>query len=470
MLFNSLAYLFIFLPLVFCFCFFFKKKIIFLILSSLFFYSYFNFNYLFLIFFLTIINFIFGSFLLKNYNKKKIVLSLFILFNILILFIFKYSDFIIENINSIYNIKIKSLEIPFPLALSFQVFHQIIFLIDCFDNQIKKISFHKYFLFIVFFPQLIAGPITRYNNIVPQFSLLNLNKLNYKNLSLGIFLIIIGFFKKSFLADTLSNFVNFGFVNISNLSFYDAWILSICFTFQFYFDFSGYVDMALGSALLLNIRLPQNFNSPLRSKSIIEFWQKWHITLSNFLTNYVYVYFVRLMPRQNFIFSLIAILITFFIAGFWHGAGWKFVVFGLWHGVCICIVHIFRKTNYKIYNFLSWLLTFVVINIGFIFFRSDNLYSAFSLIKKLFNFEDINLSILNYFDKEIFLSNITSYSPNTFIMIMLISVVWIFFFKDTDYYVKNFKPKFKYLIILSIMFLLSLISLNSSNSFIYFNY
>ena len=222
---------------------------------------------------------------------------------------------------------------------------------------------------MTFFPQLIAGPILTFNFLVKQFKFKNLKKdLFYDRFPFGIFLISVGLFKKVFIADNLGIFVGLGFENYYALDFFSSWYLSLSFAFQFYFDFTGYVDMAAGSAYLFGILLPQNFNSPYKSRNLIDFWKRWHMTLTSFLTRYIYFPLAKNFREFNLTNSLFIILIVFLISGLWHGPSWLFVIFGLMHGIGVIINHILKEKfpNFKINYFLSCLITFSYINFTFI--------------------------------------------------------------------------------------------------------
>ena len=321
MLFHSPLFLFLFLPIVLVLYYYTSKYSKFayeyiLIISGIFFYAWWNIFLSPIIIISIISNFYFGNLIKnssqKNFKKKILIISIF--FNILFLAIFKYTDFIIQNINYILNLNINLLNLPFPLAMSFFTFQTIAYLVDCYDGNIKKTSFTQYSLFIIFFPQLIAGPIVKYNHMMPQFNDEKNRLIDRQNLNLGLVLILIGLFKKIFLADNLAILVDSGFSNHQNLEFFGSWLTSLSFTFQIYFDFSGYIDIATGIALLFNIRLPVNFNSPYKATSIINFWQKWHITLSNFLTNYIYFPWAKSLKNINFINTMIVTFLVFVTA------------------------------------------------------------------------------------------------------------------------------------------------------------
>jgi len=344
MLFYDFSYLFIFLPITIIFFFFSKflkidRKII-LIFLSVFFYSWWNIYYLPVILFSILMNYFFYKKIVSSTNNRKRNLIFGIILNILLLVIFKYTDFIIQNINILLSTNLNYLNLPFPLAISFFTFQSIAFLVNVYDEDIINVKAKDFFLFIIFFPPLIAGPIVKYNLMTPQFSNPNNYFFNKRNFIIGLIILSIGLIKKVYFANTLAGFVDLGHDNINQLNFLSSWMVSICFTFQFYFDFSGYVDMATGSALMLNIVLPQNFNSPFKSTSIINFWQRWHITLTNFLTNFIYYPLLKSINKINFFNSMIATIFVFFIAGIWHGPSWNFVLFGLFHGFGLVINHI----------------------------------------------------------------------------------------------------------------------------------
>tara|TARA_B100000963_G_scaffold1809_3_gene1367 strand:- start:7986 stop:9389 length:1404 start_codon:yes stop_codon:yes gene_type:complete len=467
MLFNKIEYLFFFIPIVFLLFFLsnrnYSKPT--LIFASIFFYGWWNINYLFLIFFSIFINFFIYKILTKSeFNKKKLILFIGISINIFMLIIFKYLDFFIENYNYLFSSNLKKLNLPFPLAISFFTFQQIAFLVDSYDNEINKFKFTNYFLFIFFFPQLIAGPICKYNHICPQFEKKNFSNINFHNISTGILILLIGLFKKVVLADNLATISSIGFADIDNLTFIDSWISLLCFTFQFYFDFSGYVDMATGSALIFNVRLPINFDSPFKAKSIKEFWQRWHITLTNFLTFYIYVPILRSFTNINIITTSFVTLFVFFIAGIWHGPSWNFVMFGLMHGVAIVFNNIFSFKNI-INDKIKWFFTFIYVSSSFVFFRSSSFEDAINMFKSLF---DIS-SIIN------FTSFHSIYDLNSYPFIRAVVILILSFYicvntRNSNIFLKEFRPNFKYLSYSIIGFVLSLWFMTNSVEFLYFKF
>ena len=225
----------------------------------------------------------------------------------------------------------------------------------------------------------------------------------------------------------MSEFVDLGHQNINDLNFLSSWLLTLCFTFQFYFDFSGYVDMATGSALMFNIVLPQNFNSPLKATSIIDFWQRWHITLTQFLNNFIYNPLLRSLKNINFLNSMIITFFVFLIAGIWHGPSWNFVLFGAFHGFGLIVNHIYKKyVDFNISKYLFLFLTFNFVNISFIFFRTNELDNVIIIIKKMFI---INFSMIDNLSKDKFLINFTDNS--NLIICFILSIIFCFFFKNS---------------------------------------
>ena len=386
MLFNSYVFIFAFLPLVFFVYFFLNKKRLstlakaFLVSASLFFYAYWSVYYLPILLGSIVFNFLVSKFLAKHQSKTILIFG--IVCNLALLGYFKYADFLISNLNAIANTNLGLLHIALPLALSFVTFQQIAYLVDSYNKQTKENSFLNYCLFITFFPQLIAGPIVHHKEMMPQFAnKFNLIK-NYKFIALGLFVFSIGLFKKSVVADIFSIFANAGFDVERNLTFLQAWTTSLSYTFQLYFDFSGYCDMAIGLALLFNIRLPINFNSPYKALNIQDFWHRWHITLSRFLRDYIYIPLGG--NRKGQYRTYLNLFLVFLIGGLWHGAAWTFVVWGALHGFAIVIHRCWQKLNFKLNKIIAWIITFNFVNFTWIFFRAKSFEDAMKVIRGMF--------------------------------------------------------------------------------------
>lgn len=387
MIFNSYLFIFIFFPIIFIVYFvcnklnYYRLGNIFLLLSSLIFYSYWDVCYLPLLLLSITTNYTIGK-LIISFEKKLLFAVLGILFNIILLGFYKYSNFFITNINIFLDKNISLLNIILPLGISFFTFTQIAFLIDTYREKVKEVNFLNYALFVTYFPHLLAGPILHHSQMMPQFSDTTKRSIHYKNLLLGLMLFSIGLFKKAYIADKLAESVGYGYATIDFLSTIEAWLLTLCYTFQLYFDFSGYTDMAIGCSLMLNITLPQNFNSPYKALNIQEFWRRWHMTLSQWLKEYIYI---PLGGNQHgkfrTYFNLVA---TFLIGGIWHGAGWTFAVWGLLHGIAISVHRFWQTIGFCLPKIISWALTFLFINIAWIFFRAHSISQAMQLIQKMF--------------------------------------------------------------------------------------
>jgi len=378
MLFNSPEFIFIFIPLVLVFAsltqnYISKEANIYIvILSSIFFYGFWNISYVPLLLGSVLFNFLIHK---KIKDTRFLITGLII--NISVLLFFKYTNFFIDNLSLIVDKKSTNYQITLPLAISFFTFQQIAFIIDSYKNKTSKFSLHEYMLFITFFPQLIAGPIVRFHQFMPQ---LKSNKLNIslENISIGTVIFSIGLFKKIVLADQLGIVSDnvFSHSNQHTLSFFESWGGLLAFTFQIYFDFSGYSDMAIGLGQMFGIKLPLNFNSPYKSKSIIDFWRRWHISLSSFLKEYIYIPLGG--NRKGIFFKYINIVIVMIIGGIWHGAGWNFVLWGLSHGILLVINHEINRSNLKapLPTFVRQTITFFLIAINWVLFRSENFLSV----------------------------------------------------------------------------------------------
>ena len=294
MVFSSYVFICIFLPATLVIYYLLAKldddkyQRVFLIIASLVFYGYQNAYYLLLIISSIIVNYLISYVMTKRQKLAKIMLIIGIVFNVGLLGYFKYYNFMIDNINYIFKTSYIIEKIVLPLGISFFTFQQLSFLVSVYKKEQKLGKFLDYSLFVVFFPQLVAGPIVLYSEMIPQFEKKSIRYYNPENFSRGIYIFAIGLFKKAVIADTLAVFVNNGF-GITELGMISAWATALSYTFQLYFDFSGYCDMANGIGNMFNIKLPINFDSPYKSASIIEFWRRWHITLGRALGTYIYI-------------------------------------------------------------------------------------------------------------------------------------------------------------------------------------
>jgi D-alanyl-lipoteichoic acid acyltransferase DltB (MBOAT superfamily) len=357
-----------------------------LLAASLFFYAWWNAAYLPLILGSILFNYTIGSLLAESSDlkrrlvSKRAILVVGLVGNVALLGYFKYMDFFLGSLNAALGTDLPLLRIVLPLGISFFTITQIAFLIDAYEGLVEERKLLNYALFVTFFPHLLAGPILHHKDMMPQFDRLRNKVLNYQNLALGLFLFFVGLFKKVVIADPCSALAKAGFDTATTLNFAEAWVASLAYTLQLYFDFSGYSDMAIGAGLMFNIRLPVNFHSPYKATSIIDFWKRWHITLTAFITTYVYTPILRSFRRITFVKSLVAVFLAMFISGIWHGAGWTFVVWGSLHGAALVVNHLWRKRKWKMPPAVGWLLTFTFINVSFVFFRASSLDDALKVL------------------------------------------------------------------------------------------
>ena len=404
MLFNSFEFILAFLPITFFIYFYLNSKRLteaskaFLVLSSLFFYSWWNIAYLPIILVSMLFNYVVGVSLSKDNEhtkvSKKTLLTFGIVANVSLLGYFKYADFLIENVNLATDGHIPLLHLALPLAISFFTFQQIAYLVDSYRGETKEYDFLNYANFVTFFPQLIAGPIVHHAEMMPQFAKTKNKVKNYRNIAVGLFIFSIGLFKKVVIADAFAVWATNGFDVAEKLNFIEAWVTSLSYTFQLYFDFSGYTDMAIGAALLFNIKLPINFNSPYKATSIQDFWRRWHITLSRFLRDYVYI---PLGGNRKGNFRTYSNLMgTFIIGGIWHGAGWTFVFWGFLHGMALVIQRAWNQLGSKMNTVLAWFITFNFVNVAWVFFRAKEWDDAIKVLSGMFTYDLVLPSSMQY--------------------------------------------------------------------------
>jgi D-alanyl-lipoteichoic acid acyltransferase DltB (MBOAT superfamily) len=376
-----------------------------LLMSSLLFYGFGEPRLIVLIVFSMMVNYIFGRLLVKltvleKQHMKKYALFIGIFLNLFALGYFKYTNFFLNNLIAIFNLKVSLLQIVLPIGISFYTFTQIAYLVDCYrGNVTNKYNFTDYCLFVTFFPHLIAGPIVHHKDLIPQFQNKNIFTFHPENLGEGFTLFCIGLFKKTIIADGVAQYADLVFHYVGaggHVTLIPAWLGSIAYTLQIYFDFSGYSDMAIGLARMFGIRLPINFNSPYKAANIIDFWRRWNMTLSRFLKEYLY--FSLGGNRKGVSRRYINLLITMVLGGLWHGASWTFVFWGALHGVYLCINHgwlavknyfnisLQSKRAALINKFLAQLLTFICVTIAWVFFRAENFSDAAIIIKGMFGF------------------------------------------------------------------------------------
>ena len=395
MLFNSCGFILVFLPFVF-FGFYLIGRYShnlasqWLAAASLFFYGWWDVRFVGLLIGSIMFNYGAGFLIGHRYfGKPKLLLTFAIVSNLIMLGYFKYANFFIENLNQLAGTKLPLGEVLLPLGISFFTFTQIAFLVDTYQGKVKEFNFVHYTLFVTYFPHLIAGPVLHHKEMMPQFARLSTCNINWGNVAVGLTIFVLGLAKKVFIADTLADFSSpvFDAVHAGGQPMlFEAWIGALAYTLQLYFDFSAYSDMAIGLSLMFNVCLPMNFNSPYKATSIIEFWRRWHMTLSRFLRDYLYIPLGG--NRNGTAQRYLNLMITMLLGGLWHGAGWTFVVWGSLHGIYLIANHIWREFKQRMdwgdggawSNLAAGALTFLAVVVGWVFFRAENLATAIDMI------------------------------------------------------------------------------------------
>ena len=402
MLFNSLEFVFGFVPITFL-GFFLAGRIFgpryaigWLVLASLVFYGWFHLSYLLLLLFSLAFNYSAGWWLgesqqTEGTQRRRLVLSASIGVNLALIGYFKYMNFFVDTVSTVLGKSWSVGEVLLPIGISFFTFQQIAYLVDRYQEPTRNPDFLDYSLFISFFPQLVAGPIVHHKDVLPQFRDERIFRFNSAVFFSGLTVFFLGLFKKVVLADQFAVYADRGFNAAADgtvLTFFEAWGASLSYTFQLYFDFSGYSDMALGLAGMVGIQLPLNFFSPYKATSIIDFWRRWHMTLSRFLRDYLYIPLGgnRHGPLERYR----NLFITMLLGGLWHGAGWTFVLWGALHGLYLIANHAWialmsllpgRGPSGPLYDAFGWCLTFAAVVIGWVFFRAADLPSALLLLE-----------------------------------------------------------------------------------------
>jgi len=401
MLFNSLVFCLAFLPATLI-GFFLAGRLagpraakLWLIAASAVFYGWWNWRYLFLLGGLTIFNFV-SAVQIDRYRLKSRPVAFKILFfgvagNLAVLGFFKYTNFFLDNLSALTGSEFNLVHIILPLGISFFTFQKIAYLVDSYHGKVDEFRFENFSLFVFFFPQLIAGPIVHHSEFIPQLRKPGFSAWNADYLALGLGIFVIGLFKKVIVADPCGIISDQVFAAVAKdgaPTFFEAWLGSLAYTFQIYFDFSGYTDMAVGLALMVGLKLPENFASPYRAGNIIEFWRRWHMTLSRFLRDYVYIPLGGNRhgePRRN-----LNLMLTMLLGGLWHGANWTFVVWGGLHGLFLVVNHVWRRTviaqnavlsQLVVYRACAGILTFLCVVVTWVFFRSQRFDAAYRMLK-----------------------------------------------------------------------------------------
>lgn len=483
MIFSTYSFVFIYLPLVLLLYFGMARYVsrrfqqVFLIVASLIFYGaifFQGFNhlwYVWLIMSSVIVNYTIATGVqnLARPPVRKILFTIGVLFNVILLGYYKYYNFFLENINYAFDTQFVVKQIILPIGISFFTFQQIAFLISVLKREEKVPNFWDYTLFIVFFPQLVAGPIVFLKDVLHQYQDEKNRFFNTSNFSAGLFIFVIGLFKKAVIADTLDNFVFYSYLSPENLGFATSWLTALSYSFQIYFDFSGYSDMAIGLAKMMNINLPVNFYSPYKSVSITEFWKRWHITLGRSLA--VLIYFPLGGNRKGAARTCFNLFAVFFVSGIWHGAAWTFIVWGIAHGIVRVFEKLFIKQLEKIPDLIRIFFTFMFVNAAWVLFRSPTFDTALIVLKNMFMPENISFSGI-----AAMAYNASITYPDTVAVIYVLAIisivaalVFLYPKNSIDKY-NEFKPTVKNAIVIAVLFSISVIHFSRVGAFIYFNF
>jgi len=394
MLFNSYPFIFLFLPITLIGYFVLVRlnrlaPVIWLALASLVFYSVSNWQFVLLLLASVAFNYVIGLGLISKRPRpasRVAALTIGVAGDLLTLGYFKYAGFLAANLNWVFSTGF-TVNVLLPVGISFYTFTQIAFLVDAYRGNVARYALPHYALFVTYFPHLIAGPILHHKDMIPQFERAAARRPDPHLILSGLIIFGIGLFKKTCLADGIQPLVSLAF-GPNAPTFDQAWIGALAYTFQLYFDFSGYSDMAIGISLMVVIFLPLNFNSPYKATSIIDFWRRWHMTLSQFLRDYLYIPLGG--NRHGRTLRYVNLMITMLLGGLWHGAAWTFVAWGALHGVYLCINHAWN--NYgpavaprfaRLANLAAFILTFLSVVVAWVFFRADSLPSALYVLSKM---------------------------------------------------------------------------------------
>lgn len=465
MIFSTFGFICVFFPIVFFLYSFglrfnyIKFSKIVLIIASFMFYAYGSGDFFPFFVASVFVNYAFGGALsrAKKPREKKMTLIIGLLLNIALLVYYKYTDFLIFNLNFFMIEPMPYKGIILPIGISFFTFQLIAFLVDSYRGETKGYDLLDYLLFITFFPQLIVGPIVHHKDVVPQYQRMSKSIISSKLFAPGLFLFAMGCAKKLALADPMTIWAQRAFDSALQLNMLESWVASLTYTLSYYFDLSGYADMAIGLGMIFGIMLPVNFNSPYKARNFADYWRRWHMTLSKFLGDYVFRnVHVKGKGDLNFYW---AIFVTFFVSGFWHGAGWTFVVWGVINGLFVISSHAMRIHNLKLPLLLAWTMTFVGVIGTRTLFVADDFTDAWYVVCQFVNFSSFSLSL----------------SENTFIALkqpvyILLSMVLVLAFPNSHKILEKFKPDNKFLIAAVVLLLIGLLNMSYVRGFLYFQF
>ena len=488
MYFNSYIFVLLFLPIVLCGYYIINwlKKYrlgqMWLVVASMFFIGYFNIQYSLITLLCIVLGYLF-IFLVTNekYSAvlKKTGLISGIVFHISVLFLFKYYNFFVENINQFMGKRILLLDILLPIGISFYTFQQVAYLVDCYRNPSLKCDFLEYMLCISFFPKFLQGPILLQEDILPQIRDEQNKRFSPEALSRGLYAFALGLGKKVLLADNIAYLVNMGYSNIEYLNSPSAFLVMVSYSLQLYFDFSGYCDMAVGIGEMFQIRMPINFDSPYKATSITDIWARWHTTLTRFFTRYVYI---PLGGNRKGMFRMyFNTFFVFLLSGLWHGAAWTYILWGLIHAVGMVCSKYIKQSKIIIPKVIGWGGTFLFWVASFAIFRASTIKQAGDLFYQLFHggmgrissvlFEalenHIEIRILQRVD---FAGILKAFPEIVVILLVMLPLMGCLFMKNTQEKLENFKFTYYKLFVTILLIFISIISFGGMNEFLYINF
>lgn len=482
MQFNSYGFIFCFLPITVLFYFLANRikpmlgKIV-LVSASILFYSWGRTN---MLLYLGISIFVsYGAVLLiKRWNiKNRFIRLLPVIGNVGLLLYFKYSGFVINNVNLFTGKEIKIQEIILPLGISFYTFQQIAYIVAVEKSELENTNILDYLAYILYFPKLVMGPIIEPVDYISQINQENRKKVNVTNITVGIKLFSLGLIKKVLLADTFAGAVSWTYTNMDSATSMECILLILFYTFEIYFDFCGYSDMAVGISSMLNIDLPMNFDSPYKALSIRDFWKRWHISLTGFLTKYIYIPLGG--SRKGKIYTYLNTLIVFGISGLWHGANWTFILWGILHGVLSCFDRIFDKFEKKVFIPVRWMLTFGTVSVLWLLFSAETVGQWKTILLRILLMQDTGVSdglidtfnvVESRFIYNIFGLNYLSSNVRGFNMLIFIAISCFICFVPENNYRKKDTLNAGSLCLAAGAFIWGILCLGAESTFVYFGF
>ncbi|MGL5426319.1 MAG: MBOAT family O-acyltransferase [Cetobacterium sp.] len=463
MLFSSLIFLSIFFPLIILIYFTVKKELrnYVLLIGSLIFYAWGEPRYLSVMLIVIVINYICGI-LLDKVKNRKIIIYFATISNLGILFYFKYWNFTAQNISKLLKIDVSFINIIMPIGISFFIFQGLSYVIDVYRKEVKaQRDIYKLALYISLFPQLIAGPIVKYHDVEKE---IEERKDSLENIYVGLKRFSFGLGKKIIIANTLGAVADKIFLlNPNFMDFKIAWLGAICYSLQLYFDFSGYSDMAIGLGRVFGFKFLENFNYPYLSKSVTEFWRRWHISLGSWFREYLYIPLGG--NRDGIARTYLNLFVVFLATGIWHGANWTFILWGIWHGIFIVLERVIKIERFQrgYEKFVRHIYTVLIFVIGWVLFRADNLSHAKKILRVMFGLkinDKIGYNVMYYLDNKVLIT----------LMIGILASISAFKFISGESEIKINRFIFNTLSLIILIISLIIISASTYNPFIYFRF